>query len=117
MSTIGVDVGGTKVSAAVLEDGELSEPSVEPTEKATADTLVDQLARRIEELRGPGTEAVGLGIPAAVEFSTGAAKSGVNNATRASTKPNNRRDAANAGSDREHHEVLGHQPAALVRLG
>ena len=78
MSTIGVDVGGTKVSVAVLEDGELSEPSVEPTEKATADTLVDQLARRIEELRGPGTEAVGLGIPAAVEFSTGTAKSGVN---------------------------------------
>jgi glucokinase len=78
MSTIGVDVGGTKVSIAVLEDGELSEPSVEPTEKATADDLVDQLARRIEELRGPGTEAVGLGIPAAVDFSTGAAKSGVN---------------------------------------
>ena len=78
MSTIGVDVGGTKVSVAVLDDGELSEPSVEPTEKATADTLVDQLARRIEELRGPGTEAVGLGIPAAVEFSTGTAKSGVN---------------------------------------
>ena len=78
MSTIGVDVGGTKVSIAVLEDGELSEPSVEPTEKATADELVDQLARRIEEVRGPGTEAVGLGIPAAVEFSTGAAKSGVN---------------------------------------
>ncbi len=78
MSTIGVDVGGTKVSIAVLEDGELSEPSVEPTEKSTADALVDQLARRIEEFRGPGTEAVGLGIPAAVEFSTGAAKSGVN---------------------------------------
>jgi glucokinase len=77
-STIGVDVGGTKVSIAVLEDGELSEPSVEPTEKATADGLVDQLARRIEEVRGPGTEAVGLGIPAAVEFSTGTAKSGVN---------------------------------------
>jgi glucokinase len=78
VSTIGVDVGGTKVSIAVLEDGELSEPSVEPTEKATADGLVDQLARRIEEVRGPATEAVGLGIPAAVEFSTGTAKSGVN---------------------------------------
>jgi glucokinase len=78
MSTIGVDVGGTKVSVAVLEDGELSQPVIEPTEKATADALVDQLARRIEEVRGPGTEAVGLGIPAAVEFATGTAKSGVN---------------------------------------
>jgi glucokinase len=78
MSTIGVDVGGTKVSVAVLEDGELSEPSIEPTDKATADTLVDQLARRIEEVRGPATEAVGVGIPSAIEFATGAAKSGVN---------------------------------------
>jgi glucokinase len=78
VSTIGVDVGGTKVSVAVLEDGELSEPSVEPTEKASADALVDQLARCIESARAGGTEAVGLGIPAAIEFATGAAKSGVN---------------------------------------
>ena len=78
MSTIGVDVGGTKVSVAVLEAGELSEPLVEPTEKANADVLVDQLARCIEQARGPGSEAVGVGIPAAVEFATGAAKSGVN---------------------------------------
>ena len=78
MNTLGVDVGGTKVSVAALRDGELSEPKVEPTRKESADALVDQLARRIEEAREPDTQAVGVGIPSAVDFATGAAKSGVN---------------------------------------
>lgn len=75
---IGVDVGGTKVSVASLQDGELSEPRTEPTEKSSADALVDQIARVIEEARGPDAAAVGIGIPSAVEFATGKALSGVN---------------------------------------
>jgi glucokinase len=78
VTTIGVDVGGTKVSVAVLADGALSEPSIQPTEKTSGDALVDQLARCVEQARGPDTEAVGVGIPSAIEFATGTAKSGVN---------------------------------------
>src|SRR4051794_5390505 len=78
VATIGVDVGGTKVSTAVLRDGELGEPVIEPTRKGSSDELVEQLAQAIEHARAPDTEAVGLGIPSAVEFATGTAKSGVN---------------------------------------
>jgi glucokinase len=78
MNTLGVDVGGTKVSVATLRDGELSQPEIEPTRTESADALVDQLARRIEEARRPDTEVVGVGIPSAIDFATGTAKSGVN---------------------------------------
>ena len=73
-----MDVGGTKISAAVLDDGELSEPKVVPTRTESSDALVDQIAGVIEELCDPETRAAGVGIPSAVDFSTGTAKSGVN---------------------------------------
>lgn len=75
---IGVDVGGTKVSVAVLEDGVLSEPAEIPTEKGSSQALVDQLAAVVDGARGDGADAAGLGIPAAIEWATGKAKSGVN---------------------------------------
>ncbi|MDX6650897.1 MAG: glucokinase [Solirubrobacteraceae bacterium] len=78
MSFLGLDVGGTKISAAVLEDGVLSEPVLHPTRTDSAEALVDQLAEIAQALRTPETEAVGLGIPSAIDFATGTAKSGVN---------------------------------------
>jgi glucokinase len=78
VSFLGLDVGGTKVSAAVLEDGVLSEPVLHPTRTDSAEALVDQLAEIAQALRTPDTEAVGLGIPSAIDFATGTAKSGVN---------------------------------------
>ena len=78
MNFVGVDVGGTKISTAVLADGNLSEPAIEPTRTDSADVLVEQLASVIERTRTDDTRAVGLGIPSAVEFATGTAKSGVN---------------------------------------
>jgi glucokinase len=73
---IGVDVGGTKVSVAVLEDGALSEPRLRPTDLSSSDALVDQLAHAIEEA-GPA-DSVGLGVPSVIDFATGAARSSVN---------------------------------------
>jgi glucokinase len=78
MKFVGVDVGGTKISAAVLDDGQLGEPRVQATRKDSADALVDQIADVIEGLRDADTRAVGVGIPSAVDFATGTAKSGVN---------------------------------------
>jgi len=75
---IGVDVGGTKVSLAEMNAGELSTPRITPTEHASPRALVDQLAAVIEAAREPATTAVGIGIPSAVEFATGRALSGVN---------------------------------------
>ena len=75
---VGVDVGGTKVSVATLDGGQLSDPEIRETEQRDSEALVDQLAEAIERARRPDTVAAGLGIPSAVEWATGTARSGVN---------------------------------------
>jgi glucokinase len=73
---IGVDVGGTKVSVAVLDGATLSEPVVRPTVLSSSAALVDQLATLIQDA-GPA-DAVGIGIPSVVDFATGTARASVN---------------------------------------
>ena len=73
---LGVDVGGTKVATALLEDGRLGEADVRPTETGSPDALVDQLAEAIAA-RLPA-DAVGIGIPSTVDFARGMARSSVN---------------------------------------
>jgi glucokinase len=73
---IGVDVGGTKVSVAVLEGNELSEPTLRPTVLDSSDGLVDQLTDLIRQA-GPA-DAVGIGVPSVVDFATGTARHSVN---------------------------------------
>ena len=74
--SIGVDVGGTKVSVAVLEDGVLSEPVLRPTALSDSHALVDQLTEAIEDA-GPA-DAAGIGVPSVIDFETGSARSSVN---------------------------------------
>ena len=72
---IGVDVGGTKVSSAVLGSDGLGEPVVVPTQTASQDELLEQLAQVIVEAADGDQEClVGLGVPAVVEFVTGRAR-------------------------------------------
>jgi glucokinase len=73
---IGVDVGGTKVSVAVLEDGGLADPKIRPTDLSSSTALVDQLAAAIEA-EGPAS-GVGIGLPSVIDFATGTARSSVN---------------------------------------
>jgi glucokinase len=73
---IGVDVGGTKVSVAVLEGSRLSEPTLRPTVLSSSEGLIDQLADLIEEA-GPA-DAVGIGVPSVIDFATGTARHSVN---------------------------------------
>ena len=73
---MGVDVGGTKVSVALLEDGTLSEPELRPTEKSSSAALIDQLTTAIEAHLP--ADAVGLGVPSVIDFATGTARSSVN---------------------------------------
>jgi glucokinase len=73
---IGVDVGGTKVSVAVLEGGRLSDPVLRPTDQRGSDELVAQL---IEAIRDAGpADAVGVGVPSVIDFETGMARTSVN---------------------------------------
>jgi glucokinase len=73
---IGVDVGGTKVSVAVLDGANLSEPTLRPTVLSSSQELIDQLAGLIQEA-GPA-DAVGIGIPSVIDFATGTARHSVN---------------------------------------
>jgi len=75
---IGLDVGGTKVAAATLDEGRLSESSTEPTDVSGEDALVSQLAATIERHRRPGTNAIGIGVPSVIEFETGRVRHSVN---------------------------------------
>jgi glucokinase len=75
---IGVDVGGTKVAVATLEDESLSAPSVQPTAASSADGLVDEIVTVVEAVRNSRTRAVGVGVPSVVEFTTGRVRSSVN---------------------------------------
>jgi glucokinase len=75
---IGVDVGGTKVAVATLEQGELGEPHVQPTDTSSADALLDQLVKGIRAVRGDNAKAVGIGVPSVVEFATGRIRYSVN---------------------------------------
>ncbi len=72
---IGVDVGGTKVSSAVLGPDGLSEPVLVATRTASQDELLEQLASVIVAAADGDPDClVGLGVPAVIEFSTGRAR-------------------------------------------
>jgi glucokinase len=75
---IGVDVGGTKVAVATLEDESLNEPQVQPTEASSAVELVEEIIATVERVRTPHTGAVGVGVPSVVDFSSGRVRSSVN---------------------------------------
>jgi glucokinase len=78
-SVIGIDLGGTKVAAAVLQDGSLSESHLQPTCLDGGDALVSQLVEIVGEARGDGPlDAVGVGVPSIIEFRTGRVVSSVN---------------------------------------
>jgi glucokinase len=76
--TIGVDVGGTKLSVATLEGGQLDARRDFPTAATSAEALIEEIASAAEMVRGPDTEGVGVGVPSLVEFATGRVRWSVN---------------------------------------
>jgi len=75
---IGVDLGGTKVTAAAFSGGELGEPSTAPTDTDNADELIDQIVGLVGDVRGSEAAAVGVGVPSVIDFATGRVKASVN---------------------------------------
>ena len=75
---IGVDVGGTKVAVATLEQERLSESLIRPTEVSSSEELIDEIVAAVDGVRSPRTVAVGVGVPSVVEFATGRVRSSVN---------------------------------------
>ncbi len=75
---IGIDVGGTKIACATLQDGRLSESHLQHTELQSQERLVEQLIAAVEQARTPDSRAVGVGVPSLIEFATGRIRSSVN---------------------------------------
>jgi glucokinase len=75
---IGIDVGGTKIATAVLQDGEFELSDPMPTRLDGASVLIDQLTAEIDRHRGGGALAVGIGLPSIIEFTTGRVRHTVN---------------------------------------
>jgi glucokinase len=75
---IGVDLGGTKILAGVIEDGRVLQTVEHPTPTTSQDALFDGLAAAVLELPLDGVEAVGFGIPSRFDYRTGFALGAVN---------------------------------------
>ena len=73
---IGVDVGGTKIAVAALEDGVLGERTIVPTETGSTEALLDQLTALVRD-QGEAA-AVGLAVPSVIDHATGSARFSVN---------------------------------------
>jgi len=77
-TTVGVDVGGTKLAVATLADGTLAEPVVRRTERGGAEGLIEEIVAAVRAAAPDGCEAVGVGLPSVIEFATGRVRSSVN---------------------------------------
>jgi glucokinase len=78
--TIGVDLGGTKMLVGALDGTEVLSESREASTGQSEDELVELLVREVGEAREacPDAVAVGLGIPATLDYEKGVAVSSVN---------------------------------------
>src|SRR5439155_6550477 len=76
---IGVDVGGTKVLAGVVdEDGAVHETVERPTAAASQEAVLGELTEIVQTLPMEGVVAVGFGIPARVDQESGHVLGAVN---------------------------------------
>jgi len=76
---IGVDLGGTKILAGIVDaDGGVQETVERATVTTSQKALLDELARVVKELPQDGITAVGFGIPSRINHVTGLALGAVN---------------------------------------
>ena len=76
---IGVDLGGTKILAGVVDaDGIVHETVERPTVTTSQTALLDELASIVRELPHDGVDGVGFGIPSRIDHEHGLALGAVN---------------------------------------
>ena len=76
---IGVDLGGTKMLAGIVEeDGSVGEWLERPTVTTSQTALLDELAELVQALPQDGVGAVGFGIPSRIDHARGLALGAVN---------------------------------------
>ncbi|HEX5449711.1 MAG TPA: ROK family protein [Gaiellaceae bacterium] len=80
---IGVDLGGTKILAGVIDaDGHVHETVEHPTPTTSSAALLDGLAAAVNELPHDDVAAVGFGIPSRIDHRNGIALGSVNTPIR-----------------------------------
>lgn len=77
---LGIDVGGTKVAAAQIADGELVEAVERPTDLSSSTNLLEGIEDAAAEVvaRTGSASAAGVGVPSQIDFSTGRVLASVN---------------------------------------
>jgi glucokinase len=76
---IGVDIGGTKVLAGIVDsDGQVHQTVERPTVTTSQAALLEALAEQVLSLPQDGIEAVGFGIPTRINHELGVALGSVN---------------------------------------
>jgi glucokinase len=76
---IGVDIGGTKVLAGIVDsDGRVHEMVERPTVTTSQTALLESLAEQVLSLAQDGVAAVGFGIPTRIDHADGVALGSVN---------------------------------------
>jgi glucokinase len=76
---IGVDVGGTKILAGVVDrDGHAEQRREHPTPTASTQELLAGLDQAVEELMSDDVAALGFGLPSPIDQKTGRALQAVN---------------------------------------
>jgi glucokinase len=76
---VGVDVGGTKILAGVVDaDGEVQHRRERLTELDSQERLVEELGAAVEDVIDDSIEAIGFGVPSRVDQQTGRVDGSVN---------------------------------------
>jgi glucokinase len=77
---LGVDVGGTKVAAAIVEGGQPRHAVEHPTVLDSTQALLEGIESAVREVTAAAgePEAIGIGVPSQVEFATGTVVASVN---------------------------------------
>ena len=79
-AVFGIDVGGTKVAVAAVEGAAAVHGVEHPTNVSGPEALLDGIEAAVREVaaRAGDPEAIGIGVPSQVEFSTGTVLASVN---------------------------------------
>jgi glucokinase len=76
---IGLDLGGTKIYAGLVEaDGTVARTIERPTPLESQEVLLAAIVEMVRELKEPDVAAVGIGLPSRVDQRTGAVLGAVN---------------------------------------
>ncbi len=77
---LGVDVGGTKVAVAAVDGVTATHAAEHPTVTVSTDALLDGVEHVVRDVMAAAgePEAIGVGVPSQIEFSTGTVETSVN---------------------------------------